>query len=29
MTTRFEVKKTDFEPGGDLDVLILSFFRYD
>ena len=27
--TRFEVKKTDFEPGGDLDVLIVSFFRYD
>ena len=27
--TQFEVVKTDFEPSRDLDVLILSFHRYD
>ena len=27
--TQFEVVKTDFEPTRDLDVLIVTFFRYD
>jgi len=27
--TRFEVTKSDFEPSRDLEVLIISFYRYD